>query len=72
MREKHLRLIPGGMPARGDSVTVDGRQATVIEAEFSTHVFQNDVSVRYDDGEVDLISRDLLELGQQDKGPENH
>lgn len=56
-----LRLIPGGLPEAGDAVTVDGRLATVVKAGFSTHVFEDDVSIRYKhDGTLDLIPLELL------------
>lgn len=56
-----MRLIPGGLPESGDVVTIEGRRATVVKAGFSTHVFSNDVSIRYEDDEtLDLIPLELL------------
>lgn len=58
-----MRLIPGGIPQSGEAVSVNGRRATVVKAGFSTHVFRNDVSVKYDDdGTLDLIPLEDLEL----------
>lgn len=55
-----MRLITGGMPEAGDVVTIDGRPATVLKAGFSTHVFRDDVSIRYEDGTLDLIPLESL------------
>lgn len=55
-----MRRIPGGLPESGDVVAIDGHQATIVKAGFSTHVFCNDVSIRYEDGTLDLIPLELL------------
>ena len=58
-----MKLLEGGLPDRpkpGAAVRVkthDGawRPATVVQASFKTHVFRGHVSVRYQDGALDLV-----------------
>lgn len=57
-----MRLIPGGLPKKGDEVVAgDGRLATIVRAGFSTHVFRDDASIRYKDGTLDLVPLNLLQ-----------
>lgn len=56
-----MHVIQGGLPAAGEAVSVDGRQATVIQASFSTFVFRGDVSVRFEDGWVELFPLEKVE-----------
>lgn len=61
-RKVRLTLIPGGRPEKGAAVTVNGRPATVVQSTFSTHVFRNDVSVKYKTGQMDLVPLEHLTI----------
>lgn len=54
-----LEAIQGGRLEPGARVVVHGergsRSATVVASAFKSHVFRDDVSVRYPDGTLDLI-----------------
>ena len=58
-----MRLLPTGDPAppkTGDPLPIDNGHesrcpARVVKADFYTPVFRGDVSVRYDDGTLDLV-----------------
>ena len=56
-----MHLIQGGLPAAGEIVLVNGRKATVIQAAFSTFVFGGDVSVRFENGQIDLVPLEWIE-----------
>ena len=56
-----MRLIEGGLPAPGEVVMVGGKKATVVHAAFSTAVFRGDVSVRFDDGTLELLPLENVE-----------
>ena len=56
-----MRLIQGGLPAPGEHVSARGRQATVIQASFTTHVFRGDVSIRFADGTLGLVPLESIE-----------
>ena len=56
-----LYLITGGRPEKGAAVSVNGRAATVIQSAFSSPEFSEDVALRYENGELDLVALDLLD-----------
>lgn len=56
-----MRLVWGGKLAKGDPVLLNGRRATVICVNFSSRVFEDEVSVRLDDGTAELVHREQLE-----------
>ena len=42
-------------------MTVNGRPATVIQSAFSSPEFSEDVALRYENGELDLVALDRLD-----------
>ena len=56
-----LYLITGGRPEKGAAVSVNGRPATVIQSAFSSPEFSEDVALRYENGDLDLVALDLLD-----------
>lgn len=63
-----MKLIDGGREhfSEGDEVVVSGRWARVICGDFRTHVYRGMVSVRYDDGALDLVEEEQVERMEAD------
>ena len=70
-----MQLVRGGLPDRpkpGAAVRVktpDGtwQPATVVQARFKTHVFRGHVSVRYQNGVLDLVEEQQVSLDKPNK-----
>ena len=67
--EALVRVIEGGRPRAGETVLVDGQRATVVAATFSTHVFRDDISVRYENGNLDLVPLEKVERSGVEQVP---
>lgn len=64
-----MRLIEGGEPFRkGESVLVDGREATVICPSFKTHVYRGMLSVDFGGGELGLVEGERVRKVEDEKG----
>lgn len=66
-----MEAIEGGRLEPGDEVLAYGRPAKVVCSNFRTHVFREDVSVVFEDGERDLVPRERVERSRRrkDGGP---